>query len=48
MLFLEEKGLTGYANTPTAVPGTLLLIACFLTIMFYKVVRQHMEGLVEV
>ena len=30
----------------TTVPCNLLLVACFLTLMFHKVVWQHMQGVV--
>jgi len=31
-----------------ALPCTLSLIACFLTLMFHKIVWQHTQGMVEI
>ena len=30
----------------SALPSNLLIIACFLTLLFLKVVRQHVQGVV--
>jgi len=34
----------GYLEYVATLPCNLSLIACFLTLMFYKVVWQHMQG----
>ena len=36
-----------YLKYVATLPCNLSLIACFLTLMFHKVVRQHMQGVVE-